>query len=186
MVNHQRNIKIHIFQPYPGFVIVVVRLSKTTKNRHGQPNIILWNTLVVRTDNHIHPRNNFAIEHADIRSTVTRGTRQSSVISETWIMSAVMYVWLLTMRCGRNSIYILGLNRTISFLKKSLTCDIGNESVLKPHDITCIHWYRNAYTHSSKQWGIPRFPFPGAVSFIVFLPLPCHYDLCVRLVCMSW
>ena len=51
---------------YPGFAIVVVRLSKTTKNRHGQPNMNLWNTLVVRTDNHIYPRNNFATEHADI------------------------------------------------------------------------------------------------------------------------
>ena len=38
-----------------GFVIVVVRLSKTTKNRHGQPKIHLWNTLVVRTDNQVYP-----------------------------------------------------------------------------------------------------------------------------------
>ena len=60
-----------------GFVIVVVRLSKTTKNRHGQPKIHLWNTLVVRTDNHVYPLNNFATKHADIRRTVTRGTRQS-------------------------------------------------------------------------------------------------------------
>ena len=37
-----------------GFVIVVVRLSKTTKNRHGQPKIHLWNTLVVRTDNQVY------------------------------------------------------------------------------------------------------------------------------------
>ena len=66
-----------------GFVIVVVRLSKTTKNRHGQPNMNLWNTLVVRTDNHVYPRNNFATEHADIRRTVTRSTRLSSMISET-------------------------------------------------------------------------------------------------------
>ena len=66
-----------------GLVIVVVRLFKTTKNRHGQPNMNLWYTLVSRTDNDVHPRNNFATEHADIRRTVTRGTRQSSVISET-------------------------------------------------------------------------------------------------------
>ena len=91
-----------------GFVIVVVRLSKTTKNRHGQPNMNLWNTLVVRTDNQAHSRNNFATEHADIRRTVIPGPRQSSVISETeltLIMSAVMCVWLLTMPCGRNTVF---------------------------------------------------------------------------------
>ena len=67
-----------------GIVIVVVRLSKTTKNRHGQPNMNLQNTLVVRTDNHVYPRNNFATEHADIgpTRTVRSGTRQSGVISE--------------------------------------------------------------------------------------------------------
>ena len=32
---------------------MVVRLSETTKYRHGQPNIRLLKTLVVRTDNHI-------------------------------------------------------------------------------------------------------------------------------------
>ena len=37
---------------------MVVQLSKTTKNRHGQPNMNLWNTLVVRMDNHVYPRNN--------------------------------------------------------------------------------------------------------------------------------
>ena len=62
---------------------MVFQLSKTTKSRHGQPKINLWNTLVVRTDNHVYPRNNFATKHADIRCTVTRGTRQSSAISET-------------------------------------------------------------------------------------------------------
>ena len=61
----------------PGFVIEVVRLSKTTKNRHGQQNMNLWNTLVVRTDNHVYPQNNFATEHANI--TPYRDTRQSSV-----------------------------------------------------------------------------------------------------------
>ena len=68
-----------------GFVIVVVRLSKTIKNRHGQPNMNLWNTLVVRTDNHVYHQNNFATEHADIRRTVTRGAQQSSVRSQTEI-----------------------------------------------------------------------------------------------------
>ena len=72
-VPHGELIPLHL----PGFVIVVVRLSETTKNRHGQPKIHLWNTLVVRTDNHVYPRNNFATKHADIRRTVTRGTRQS-------------------------------------------------------------------------------------------------------------
>ena len=46
----------------------------------------LWNTLVVlvvHTDNLFYPRNNSATEHADIRLAVTRGTQQSSVISET-------------------------------------------------------------------------------------------------------
>ena len=61
---------------------MVVRLSKTTKNHHGQPNMNLWNTSVVRTDNHVYPRNNFDPEHADIRLTVTHSTQQSSVISE--------------------------------------------------------------------------------------------------------
>ena len=42
------------------------------------------------------------------RTMMTRSTRQSSVISETeltWIMSAVMCVWLLTMPCGRNAVF---------------------------------------------------------------------------------
>ena len=39
-----------------------------------------WNTLVVRQPG---LSLNFATEHADIRRTVTRGIRQSSVISET-------------------------------------------------------------------------------------------------------
>ena len=36
----------------------------------------LWYTLVVRTDNHVHLRNNFATEHADMRRTVTPSTRR--------------------------------------------------------------------------------------------------------------
>ena len=62
----------------PGLIREVVRLSKTTKNRHGQQNMNLRNTLVV---SHVYPQNNFATEHANI--TPYRDTRQSSVISET-------------------------------------------------------------------------------------------------------
>ena len=48
----------------------------------------LWNTLVVRTDNHVYPGKNFATEHADIRRTV------SSVISETKVNHICCHVGL--------------------------------------------------------------------------------------------
>ena len=49
----------------------------------------VWDTLVVRTDNHVYPRTIFPTEHAYIRGTVRRGTRQSSVISEADIIHLI-------------------------------------------------------------------------------------------------
>ena len=41
--------------------------------------------------------------------------------------------------------------------------------------------FPKAYTDYSRRWGIPRFPFTCAVPFIIFPPLPCHYDMFVYL-----
>ena len=90
-----------------GFVIVVVqdnqKSSRTTKYEssehfgcpYGQPHLS-QKQFCHWTRWHI------------CRTMMTRSTRQSSVISEkelTWIMSAVMCVWLLTMPCGRNAVF---------------------------------------------------------------------------------
>ena len=73
---------------------------------------------------------------------------------------------------------LLSRHTAISFLEKSLTCKICNESVLKRHVnlysliSQCLHTFLY-------QVGSPQVSVSWGCFFIVFPPLPCHYDLCV-------